>query len=261
VIKFNKNVRLVNLSNEIRFYKNIFTLYRNMVKHTCERCWKTFTHKGNFVRHISRKVLCEEIEKPDPENISEECAESKASPLAKDKDHMCYFCTEKFIDKKLLYDHFKVCKHKKTLNKVQKLQELIVNQNNNSGQNYIQIEKIHTNLNNMQVQYLQERKKDHINLYKQKKLLKNSIKDDKTKIQTLLQYDKKNIQKLIVSQDQLCLTYKKERNLRLLDKKQVHNIIKEQDNEIKKFKYIIISITTLLALLIIIIFFYLIDYQ
>jgi len=229
-----------------------------MVKHTCERCWKTFTHKGNFVRHISRKVLCEELENPNPENMPEENL-GKLSEVQV-KEHICQFCNEKFIDKKILYDHFKACKHKKTLNKVQKLQELIVNQNNNSGQNYIQIEKINKSLNDMQIHYLEERKKDHINLYKQKKLLKNSIKDDKTKIQQLLQTnlnDKKYIQKLIVSQDQLCLTYKKERNLRLLDKKQVHNIIKEQDNEIKKFKYIIISITTLLALLIIIIFFYL----
>lgn len=64
----------------------------------CERCGKTFNHRGNYKRHINRKTSCALIKRDPTQPIS--------------NPNTCKFCGSEYTAKRSLLRHYQTCKIK-----------------------------------------------------------------------------------------------------------------------------------------------------
>lgn len=245
-----------------------------MVNYTCERCSKEYEHKGNYVRHISRKIPCIKIDKP---NIDKRI-------ISEIDGHICSFCDSKFKKKEKLEEHYNKCPHRKSITKIKKLQELMNSNKSYSNDNSIKIFKIDQMLDIMKTNYNKHRREEHLILNKERRKLKTKIKNvekyaeklkiiinnekgkniecrtnDRTILQNMIKTDTNILQNMIeIDKNKLQKMIKNDTNMleKLIknDRSELHDVIKTQGDEINKFKYLVISsiiIIMILAILII----------
>jgi len=70
-------------------YKTISYTFTTMI-YTCEKCGKSFQHRGNFTRHLNRKTICKPSETEKPSNIK-----------------VCRYCGQKFTKPTNMYRHIR----------------------------------------------------------------------------------------------------------------------------------------------------------
>ena len=94
-----------------------------MVQYTCTKCNKTFILKGDYVRHMNRKISCIDGEKSDNDAENTEADENKLTIINKNfqkfsenanseikSDNECIYCNKKLCNKYTLDRHQKTCK-------------------------------------------------------------------------------------------------------------------------------------------------------
>lgn len=91
-----------------------------MVEYVCDRCKKIYNHKGEYARHIARKIPCKIATKSDNapkiQEISVKLAKISKAPQNSAKNceiYTCQFCEKQLSDKYGVQRHLKICKTKK----------------------------------------------------------------------------------------------------------------------------------------------------
>lgn len=106
----NKNELDDIIETDIKMYNNFnqnSAPKRKPTRYVCKYCKAEFDRKGNYVRHMNRKV---------------KCTSGKYVPGS--NRHICTFCGKEYSRKNILMNHMKICEQSKNIN---------CNNNNNNG--------------------------------------------------------------------------------------------------------------------------------
>jgi hypothetical protein len=113
-----------------------------MVNYKCTRCFKIFTQKGHYVRHINRKNKCIEkssIPNDDQNNNDEYPKNGICIPKVGYSDFRCEYCNRTYKHKFHLNRHTKLCKNKEDNLLKEELFHLLLENQKKQEENYEKI--------------------------------------------------------------------------------------------------------------------------